>query len=197
MKLLCVRGQAAGLNPDGGPDILSCADSAVQKGGKPFFVPDFMGRITFRAQIALRVCRLGKTIPERFAHRYYDAATLAVTFTAEELRRNLLAEDRSETLATSFDGAINLGGWICKEQLGPQEYWHYSLRRNQQEEQSGAMADLRYGPDEVISYVSRYFTLKTGDVILLGSAGAESEARIDDRLEGELNDRPVIGFSCK
>lgn len=173
------------------------ADSALLKNGKPFFVPDFMGRLGLEAQIALRVSKLGKTVPLRFAPRYYDAATLAVTFTATELRDRLRAEGCSDTLATSFDGSVCLGNWLTVEELGPQDYWHYSLKVNGAEAQAGAVKDLPYSFDEVISYVSRFFTLKTGDIILTGATTADTAVHIDDELQGTLNGKPVLRFACK
>ena len=93
------------------------ADSALLKDGKPFFIPDDMGRIEYETEVVVRICRLGKTIPERFAHRYYDAVTVGIDFTARELQKKLKEQGHPWELSKSFDGAAVLGSWVDKERF--------------------------------------------------------------------------------
>ena len=89
------------------PVIFTKADSALLKDGKPFFVPDFMGRIDYEAELVVRICRLGKTIPVQFAHRYYDAVTVGIDFTAREWQEKLRAEGKPWELCKGFDGSAS------------------------------------------------------------------------------------------
>ena len=94
------------------PVIFTKADSALLKDRKPFFVPDFMGRIDYEAELVVRICRLGKSIPQRFAHRYYDAVTLGVDFTARDMQRRLREKGMPWELSKGFDGSAAIGEWV-------------------------------------------------------------------------------------
>ena len=94
------------------PVIFTKADSALLKNGKPFFIPDFMGRIDHEAELVVRICRLGKGIPEKFAHRYYDAVTVGVDFTAREVQKKAKDLGRPWTIAKGFDGSAVIGEWV-------------------------------------------------------------------------------------
>ena len=99
------------------PVIFTKADSSLLRDGKPFFLPDDLGRIEYETELVVRICRLGKSIPVRFAHRYYDAVTVGVDFTARELQRRLRAEGKPWDLCKSFDGAAVVGQWVDKALL--------------------------------------------------------------------------------
>lgn len=99
------------------PVIFTKADSSLLKDGKPFFPPDDLGRIDYEGELVVRICRLGKNIPVRFAHRYYDAVTVGVDFTARELQRRLRSEGRPWELCKGFDGAATIGEWVGVEKL--------------------------------------------------------------------------------
>ena len=99
------------------PVIFCKTDSALLKNGKPFFIPDDLGRIEYEGELVVRICRLGKSIPVRFAHRYYDALTVGVDFTARELQAKLRAKGLPWELSKGFDGSAAIGEWIPKEKL--------------------------------------------------------------------------------
>lgn len=94
------------------PVIFTKADTALLKDHKPFFIPDHLGRIDYETELVVRICRLGKTIPQRFAHRYYDAVTVGIDFTARELQSKLRAEGKPWDLCKGFDGSAALGEWV-------------------------------------------------------------------------------------
>ena len=179
------------------PVIFAKADSALLKGGKPFFVPDHLGRIEYEAEVVVRICRLGKTIPERFAHRYYDAVTVGIDFTARELQQKLRAEGLPWELCKSFDGAATIGEWIGKDRLPDLRQLHFHLDINGQTAQQGCTADMLFCIDELISYISRFFTLKTGDILYTGCPEACAPVLIDDHFEGYLEEHKVLEFNCK
>ena len=94
------------------PVVFLKPDSALLKDRKPFFVPDFMGRIDYEAEIVVRICRLGKGIPERFAHRYYDAVTLGIDFTARDMQHQASENGQPWTICKGFDGSAAIGQWL-------------------------------------------------------------------------------------
>lgn len=179
------------------PVIFLKADSALLKDGKPFFIPDDIGRIEYETEVVVRICRLGKTIPERFAHRYYDAVTVGIDFTARELQKKLKEQGHPWELSKSFDGAAVLGSWVDKERFLDIQRLRFHLDINGKTVQQGCTCDMLYKIDEVISYISRYFTLKTGDLLYTGCPTGCGPVQINDHLEGYIEDRKVLDFRCK
>lgn len=183
------------------PVIFTKADSALLKNGKPFFIPDFMGRIDYEAELVVRICRLGKGIPERFAHRYYDAVTVGVDFTAREVQKKAKDLGRPWTIAKGFDGSAVIGDWVDlvdseKQRLDVQNL-HFYLDVNGKTVQAGFSGDMLYKVDELIAYVSRFFTLKTGDLLYTGTPVGVGPVAIDDHIEGYLEERKVLDFWCR
>lgn len=178
------------------PVIFTKADSALLKDRKPFFVPDFMGRIDYEAELVVRICRLGKTIPQRFAHRYYDAVTLGVDFTARDMQRRFREKGMPWDLCKGFDGSAAIGEWVDINKFRDIQAINFRLNINGSTVQEVCTSDMLYGVDELIAYISRYFTLKTGDLIYTGTPAGTGPVAIGDRLEGWLDDRKVLEFSC-
>ena len=179
------------------PVIFTKADSSLLKPGKPFFVPDFMGRIDYEAELVVRISRLGKTIAERFAHRYYDAVTLGVDFTARDLQRKLRSEGHPWELCKGFDGSAAIGEWVDKAKFLSVQRIGFRLSVNGETRQMGQTADMLYTIDQLIAYVSRFFTLKTGDLLYTGTPAGTGPVQIEDYLEGWLEDRKVLDLRCK
>lgn len=179
------------------PVIFTKADSALLKDRKPFFVPDFMGRIDYEAELVVRICRLGKTIPQRFAHRYYDAVTLGIDFTARDMQRRFREKGMPWDLCKGFDGSAAIGEWVDINKFRYIQAINFRLNINGSTVQEACTSDMLYGVDELIAYISRYFTLKTGDLIYTGTPAGTGPVAIGDRLEGWLDDRKVLEFSCR
>lgn len=179
------------------PVLFTKADSSLLKSGKPFFVPDFMGRIDYEAELVLRICRLGKNIPQRFAHRYYDAVTVGIDFTARDVQQQLREKGLPWDLSKSFDGAAAIGEWVGKDKFLDVQALRFHLDINGQTVQEGCTADMVFGIDEIVAYISQYFTLKTGDVIFTGTPAGVGPVHIDDHLEGYVEERKVLEFNCK
>lgn len=179
------------------PVIFTKADSALLKDRKPFFVPDFMGRIDYEAELVVRICRLGKTIPQRFAHRYYDAVTLGVDFTARDMQRRFREKGMPWDLCKGFDGSAAIGEWVDINKFRDIQAINFRLNINGSTVQEACTSDMLYSVDELIAYISRYFTLKTGDLIYTGTPAGTGPVAIGDRLEGWLDDRKVLEFSCR
>lgn len=183
------------------PVIFTKADSALLKNGKPFFIPDFMGRIDYEAELVVRICRLGKGIPERFAHRYYDAVTVGVDFTAREVQKKAKDLGRPWTIAKGFDGSAVIGDWVdlvdSEKQRRDVQELHFHLDINGKTVQIGFSGDMLYKVDELIAYISRFFTLKTGDLLYTGTPVGVGPVHVDDHIEGYLEDRKVLDFWCR
>lgn len=179
------------------PVIFTKADSALLKDRKPFFIPDHLGQIDYEAELVVRICKLGKTVPERFAHRYYDAVTVGIDFTARELQKKLREAGQPWDLCKGFDGAAALGEWVSKEKFRDVQAMHFHLDINGQTVQEGRTSDMIFSIDYIVSYISQFFTLKTGDIIYTGTPVGVGPVHIDDHLEGWVEDRKVLEFNCK
>ena len=179
------------------PVIFTKADSALLKDRKPFFIPDHLGQIDYEAELVVRICKLGKTVPERFAHRYYDAVTVGIDFTARELQKKLRKAGQPWDLCKGFDGAAVLGEWVSKEKFRDVQAMHFHLDINGQTVQEGRTSDMIFSIDHIVSYISQFFTLKTGDIIYTGTPVGVGPVHIDDHLEGWVEDRKVLEFNCK
>ena len=179
------------------PVIFTKADSALLKDRKPFFIPAHRGQIDYEAELVMRICKLGKTVPERFAHRYYDAVTVGIDFTARELQKKLREAGQPWDLCKGFDGAAALGEWVSKEKFRDVQAMHFHLDINGQTVQEGRTSDMIFSIDHIVSYISQFFTLKTGDIIYTGTPVGVGPVHIDDHLEVWVEDRKVLEFNCK
>lgn len=179
------------------PVIFTKADSSLLKDGKPFFVPDDMGRIDYETEIVVRICRLGKAIPARFAHRYYDAVTVGIDFTARELQAELRKKGLPWEMCKGFDGAAAIGEWVSVEKFRNVQALQFHLDINGKTVQEGRTSDMLFTIDEIIEYISKYFTLKTGDIIYTGTPVGVGPVNINDHLTGYIEDRKVLEFNIK
>lgn len=179
------------------PVIFTKADSALLKDGKPFFLPEELGRIDYETELVVRICRLGKSIPQRFAHRYYDAVTVGIDFTARELQRKLRDEGKPWELCKGFDGSAVIGEWVSVDKFRDIQAIHFHLDINGKTVQEGCSSDMLFKVDDLVAYISRWFTLKTGDMIYTGTPVGVGPVHIDDHLTGWIEDRKVLEFNVK
>lgn len=179
------------------PVIFTKADSSLLKDGKPFFVPDDMGRIDYETEIVVRICRLGKAIPACFAYRYYDAVTVGIDFTVRDLQKQLREKGLPWELCKGFDGAATIGNWVPVDKFRNIQALQFHLDINGKTVQQGCTSDMLFKIDEIIEYISKYFTLKTGDIIYTGTPVGVGPVNIDDHLEGYIEDRKVLEFNIK
>ena len=179
------------------PVIFLKADSALVKNGKPFFIPDWAGRVDYEAELVVRICRLGKGIPVRFAHRYYDALTVGIDFTARDLQQKARSEGMPWTICKGFDGSAVIGDWKEEGERSKEKGVEFHLDINGKTVQRGNAGDMLFSIDELISYLSRFFTLKTGDLIFTGTPVGVGPVKIGDHLQGYLGDERVLDFYCR
>ena len=171
---------------------------ALLKQGMPFFLPDMGSRIDYEAELVVQICRVGKCIAERFAHRYYQHITLGIDFTARDLQRVAIAEGKPWLSAKIFDGSAVVGRWIDKEALGyPKRPIPFTLRHNGLEVRRSDSSYMVHSIDQLISYISRYQTLRMGDLIFTGTPTGTGPVAIGDRLEGYLGEERVLELAIK
>ncbi|MBR2607247.1 MAG: fumarylacetoacetate hydrolase family protein [Bacteroidaceae bacterium] len=175
------------------PMIFMKPDSSILKNGKPFFLPDFLGRVEYEAEIVVRISNLGKNIPTRFAHRYYDAVTVGIDFTAREWQRKLIAEGAPWELSKGFDGAATLGEFVPTEGLDVSNL-SFRLDIDGRTVQNSNSSKMLFSIDEIINYVSKYCTLRTGDLIFTGTPAGVGAVAIDNHLQGFLQGQKVLDF---
>lgn len=178
------------------PIIFMKPDSAIIKNGKHFYVPDFLGRVDYETEIVVRINKLGKSIPARFAHRYYDAITVGIDFTARDMQRGLIERGEPWDLSKGFDGSAVLGEFrpIEKYDINNVEF---SLTIDDNVVQRGNTSQMHFSVDEIIAYVSRFCTLKTGDLIFTGTPAGVGEATIGTHLKGYIGDDKVLDFHVR
>ena len=171
---------------------------ALLKQGMPFFLPDMGSRIDYEAELVVQICRVGKCIAERFAHRYYQHITLGIDFTARDLQRAAIAEGKPWLSAKVFDGSAVVGRWIDKEVLGyPERHIPFALRHNGLEVQHSDSSYMIHSIDQLIACISRYQTLRMGDLIFTGTPTGTGPVAIGDRLEGYLGEERVLELAIK
>lgn len=178
------------------PMIFMKPDSAIIKNGKHFYVPDFLGRVDYEAEIVVRINKLGKSIPARFAHRYYDAVTVGIDFTARDMQRKAIERGEPWDLSKGFDGSAVLGEFRSVEGLDVNDI-DFSLTIDDNTVQRGNTSQMYFSIDEIIAYVSRFCTLKTGDLIFTGTPAGVGEAKIGTHLKGYIGDDKVLDFHVR
>lgn len=176
------------------PTIFMKADSALLKDGKPFFIPDFSQEVHYETEVVIKIDRLGKNIAERFAHRYYNEVTVGIDFTARDLQRRLRAEGRPWEISKAFDNSAVIGQFIPLTEAGDVQNLSFHLDINGQTVQQGCTADMIFSVDKIVAYVSRFFTLKIGDLIYTGTPAGVGPVAINDHLQGYLGEKKVLDF---
>lgn len=176
------------------PVIFMKPDSALLKDGKPFFIPDFSNEVHYEAELVVRINRLGKNIASRFAHRYYDAVTVGIDFTARDLQREFRAEGAPWELSKGFDNSAAIGSFIPVEKIGDIQQLNFHLTINGEEVQRGCTADMLFRVDDIIAYVSRFVTLKIGDLLFTGTPVGVGPVSVGQHLQGYIGEEKLLDF---
>ena len=176
------------------PVIFLKPDSALLKDGKPFFIPDFSNRVDYETELVVRICRLGKNIAQRFAHRYYDAVTVGIDFTARDLQDKFKAAGRPWELSKGFDNSAVIGDFVPVNRFKEVQNLDFHLNIDGQRVQQGNTHDMIFKIDELIAYVSRFYTLKIGDLLYTGTPVGVGPVSIGQHLEGYLEGEKLLDF---
>ncbi len=176
------------------PVIFLKPDSALLKDGKPFFIPDFSKQIDYETELVVRICRLGKNIAPRFAHRYYDAVTVGIDFTARDLQRKFRAEGKPWELCKGFDNSAVIGDFVSVDRFKDIRNLDFHLNIDGNKVQQGNTRDMIFKIDDIIAYVSQFYTLKIGDLLYTGTPVGVGPVSIGQHLEGYLEGEKLLDF---
>lgn len=177
------------------PVIFMKPDSALLKDGKPFFLPDFSSDIQYEVEVVVRICRLGKHIAPRFASRYYDAVTVGIDFTARDMQRRFRDGGLPWELCKGFDNSAAIGRFVPLADMGGDvQQLDFGLAIDGREVQHGNTADMLFRVDDIIAYVSRFMTLKMGDLLFTGTPPGVGPVAIGQHLQGYIGGEKLLDF---
>lgn len=179
------------------PVIFMKPDSAILKDGKPFFIPDFSNEVHYETELVVRINRLGKNIAPRFANRYYDAVTVGIDFTARDLQRQFREVGNPWELCKGFDSSAAIGTFVPVERFKDIQCLNFHLDIDEQTVQTGYTGDMLFKIDDIIAYVSRFVTLKIGDLLFTGTPVGVGPVSIGQHLEGYLESEKLLDFHIR
>lgn len=171
-------------------------DSAILRKGEPFFIPDWSDDIHYETEVVVRIDRIGKNIAERFAHKYYQQFALGLDFTARDVQAKLKSKGLPWEKAKAFDRSAFVSEWFDKRHFDLNQL-EFSMRKNGEVAQRGNTSDMMRSIDALIAEVSRYFTLKIGDLLFTGTPAGVGKVKAEDVLEGFVQDRKVFEVRVK
>uniref|UniRef100_UPI0040490FAB fumarylacetoacetate hydrolase family protein n=1 Tax=Gelidibacter sp. TaxID=2018083 RepID=UPI0040490FAB len=179
------------------PVVFLKPDTAILLKNQPFFIPDFSNDVHHEVEILVKIIRVGKYIDKKFAHKYYDEIGLGIDFTARDLQEQLKAKGLPWEKAKAFDGAAVIGNWFPKSNFKNIDDINFSLHKNNVEVQNGNTSHMMWKIDEIIEYVSKYFTLKIGDIIFTGTPAGVSRVEPNDQLRGFIENQEALTLTIK
>jgi len=179
------------------PVIFMKPDSALIKDNKPFYHPDFSTDIHHEIELVLKISKEGKHISEKFASNYYDEIGLGIDFTARDIQNRHKEKGLPWELAKAFDGSAPISNFVPKTQFADLYDLNLRLDINGETRQNGNTKDLLFSFESLIAFVSKYITLKKGDLIFTGTPAGVGRVNVGDRLEGYLQDQKMLDFYVK
>lgn len=203
MKIICVGRNYADhieeLNNERpeSPVIFLKPDSALLRPGEDFYLPEFSSNVHYELEVVVKINRMGKYIEEKFAHKYYDEVALGIDFTARDVQSKLKAKGLPWELAKAFNGSAPVSDFVPKSGLGDLTNLNFSLEVNGEMRQVGNTSMMLYPIDYLISFVSRYFTLKTGDLIFTGTPKGVGAVSTGDVLVGKLEGKEILRLNVR
>ncbi|WP_397363273.1 fumarylacetoacetate hydrolase family protein [Olleya sp. R77988] len=179
------------------PVVFIKSDNAILLKKQPFFIPDFSNDVHHEVEVLIKINKLGKHIDKKFAHKYYKHIGLGIDFTARDLQKQLKEKGLPWEKAKSFDGAAVVGQWIDKSELPDVDNLNFRLEKNGSVVQTANTSLMLWKIDEIVEYVSKYFTLKIGDIIFTGTPAGVGKVIANDKLKGFLEDRELFSITVK
>jgi 2-keto-4-pentenoate hydratase/2-oxohepta-3-ene-1,7-dioic acid hydratase in catechol pathway len=203
MKLICIGRnytdhikELANEKPTD-PVVFIKPDTSILLKKQPFFIPDFSDDIHHEVEVLVKINKVGKHIDKKFAHNYYDEIGLGIDFTARDLQEQLKAKGLPWEKAKAFDGAAVIGKWLPKTNFNDVNSINFSLKKNDVVVQSANTELMLFKIDEIIEYVSKYFTLKIGDIIFTGTPAGVGKVVADDVLQGYIDNDEMFSIKVK
>lgn len=203
MKLICIgRNYAQHISElksekPTDPVIFLKPDTAILLKKQPFFIPDFSNEVHHEVEVLVKINRVGKYIDSKFAHKYYEQIGLGIDFTARDLQQQLKQKGLPWEISKAFDGSAVIGKWVSKSSFENLNKLPFSLLKNNETVQSATTEDMLWGIDEIIAYVSKFFTLKIGDIIFTGTPSGVGKVEPNDSLKGYIGDDEFFSIKVK
>jgi 2-keto-4-pentenoate hydratase/2-oxohepta-3-ene-1,7-dioic acid hydratase in catechol pathway len=203
MKIICIGQnykkhiEELGSQYPDSPVFFLKPDSSILVNNKDFYLPDFSNDLQYELEVIIRINRLGKHIQKKFAHRYYDYVGLGIDLTARDLQKKCKEKGLPWEISKAFDGSAVISEFIPLEEAGDINNLDFKLLRNENMVQIGNTSDMIFDVDTIIEYVSRFFTLKIGDIIYTGTPAGVGKLEIGDRLQAFLGERKLIDMKIK
>lgn len=204
MKIICIGQnykehikEMGSVTPDV-PLYFMKPDSSLLIRNRPFYLPSFSKEMHYEAEIVVRINRVGKTISEQFAHRYYNEIAFGIDLTARDLQRQCKEKGAPWEIAKGFDYSAPVSNFYTLDQFQNSiDTLPFSLIRNGKSVQTGNTADMLFSVDQIISYVSTFMTLKIGDLIFTGTPKGVGKLEIGDHLEGYIEEQKLLTMSIR
>ena len=203
MKIICIgrnypqhAEELSNKKPES-PVIFIKPDTAILQRRLPFYIPPFSNQIHHEVEVLVRINRIGKYIEEKFAHKYYQEIGLGIDFTARDLQKNLKEKGLPWEKAKAFDGSALIGSWYNKNNFSDLNQLDFELVKNSETVQEGNTSQMLWSIDTLINEVSRFFTLKIGDVIFTGTPAGVGPVVVNDVLEGYLEGKKAFTLKIK
>ena len=205
MKIICVGLNYASHNKETQntlvtkePVIFMKSDVSLLKDGKPFYIPDFSSEMQYETEIVVKINRLGKNIAKRFAHRYYDEVTIGIDMTARDIQRKLQSQGLPWELSKSFENSAVVGEFVKLTELEKNiDNLDFYLNIDGKTVQSANTSQMLFKVDEIIEYISRFVTLKIGDLIFTGTPAGVGNVEINNHLQGFIEKKKWLDFYIK
>jgi len=203
MKLICIGRnytdhikELANERPTD-PVVFLKPDTSILLKKQPFFIPDFSDDVHHEVEVLVKINKVGKHIDKKFAHKYYDEIGLGIDFTARDLQSQLKSKGLPWEKAKAFDGAAVVGKWLSKNEFENVDDINFSLHKNNSIVQDGNTSLMLWKIDELIEYISKYFTLKIGDIIFTGTPAGVGKVVANDKLKGFIENRELFSITVK
>ena len=203
MKLICIgRNYTAHIEElenerPKDPVVFIKADSAVLPKEQDFYLPPFSNNVHHEVELLVKITKVGKHIAKEFAHKYYDEVSLGIDFTARDVQDELKSKGLPWEKAKSFDGSAVIGKWVSKSNYKDLDQLSFTLKKNNKVVQSASSELMLWKIDELISYVSQFFTLKKGDILFSGTPSGVGKVEAGDVLEGFIESESFFKIGVK
>jgi 2-keto-4-pentenoate hydratase/2-oxohepta-3-ene-1,7-dioic acid hydratase in catechol pathway len=203
MKIICIglnyrnHAMEMGWSIPEVPVVFLKPDSSILKNNKPFFLPGFSDNIHYEVEVVIKISKLGKGISAKFAPRYFDEITVGIDITARDLQSRQTAAGMPWEISKGFDGAAPIGNFIPVSSVKDMRNLDFRLEINDKVVQKSNTSDMIFGFNEIVEYVSKFFTLKTGDLIFTGTPSGVGPLKRNDNLVAYLGEKSLLEFLIK
>ena len=179
------------------PVLFLKPDTSLILKNQPFFIPDFSNNVQYEVEVLIKINRIGKHIQSKFSYKYYDQIGLGIDFTARDIQNELKEKGLPWEKAKGFDGSAMVGSWVKKSNFTDINNLSFQLQKNNQMVQQASTESMIWKIDELIAYISQFFTLKIGDIIFTGTPSGVGQVASGDQLTGFLENQQLFSLKIK